>query len=129
MNNEYKLIKQVLLDSTSDKIMNTCKDKDILSICFSKRVIKIIDLKSLDIISTIKLEGSGCIGDVFLKENKLFLTPTYNKLIEIEYLNFCEDNKEIIVPKVLTRDIIKEKKIHNIVHIIIISLIYPIFIY
>jgi len=76
-----------------------------------------MDMNTLDILYNIKLEGSGCTGDVYLKSNKLFCTPIYNKLIEIDLEKLKEQGeKEILVPKVITRDIIKENKLDYMVN-------------
>lgn len=88
-----------------DEINTIKKYNDFLALNYSRRVMKIIDLKSLDVVISLRLEGSGCMGDFEFFDDTLYLTNVSKKIIYVklyDYLNKFENYssyKEILIPK------------------------------
>ena len=91
-NSEKTLLKTITLDDSNQgqkmQIIHSKKYNEYIFLNYSKRIIKLLDMKSLKIILIIKFEGGGCLGPFEIKNDILYVANLFGSLLSLDLSNF-----------------------------------------
>lgn len=116
--NDFNILREIILDHY-DEIITIRKYQNFAALQFSRRVLKIFDLNSFNVVCNITFEGAGCIGAFDFMDYNLFVTNISRNLIKLDLREILKkfdlknfENVEYFIPN--TDEILVPKNINSI---------------